>query len=1042
MPLKFRSRSRALKASADGNFDEHIYFDQPNGFSSLQVEESPNVSPTSLGGKVDSSSRLHTPGPLKNKLFNDEGRGGPKPNNLTFDTSLESSSPYSPFAMKTPNDRTHNDRVGKRGKFNFMKLRRKNGRKETLNLMHREESPKQKGMRLLQDDVDQDLDNENLFRNQSGTCLNEEHDPSWVATDYGSSEKGLQINFSASPMQTNGITSNSFVESSPFSVDDDGFFTNAALDFQNAFDRSTKFSPIKSNAKFDSFEAANDWDLSRGSFDSSSGEAREEAVQQKHSQSFDEDVMSPPSSSLSPSRHEPNESANDDSKYIGPIDSDTLEKWESADDAGKVLQHVPTVKRNISQLWSLQTPDRNVRNQGESTREDIKLSVDSDGLNDIATTPIDVDTLEPWTPTSHHVKPITTEPLFKDEASVADDHSQYQNGNHIQNEEQPSLKVETAPLTLGMLAQISGLVDYIDTNNIGQYGQAATDHDDTHDDEEYATEIADATKKTLEEHEKAGLNPIASEFHITTSPKVENEYGYEIDNISSFSSFQSNSPFKTNLSGIHNQSTHHFDNDVPDDFTPPKDLTDGLDHGFNDNELIEAEQEMSQILAKFNIDESKNMKSDQKEESNDNYVSNVRIFWNQKDTRSPTNKFKITHFVEWPSPSTTDSGLTQDQETLNDEFFSRNKTTKSVNVPTRVTAKPNTEMSFATELSSLCEQSYDLTEDGFQVPKRAAAKDVYRATQTSNPSHSSKGFFWRSHPDGPSSVSNSESNKNNHRIDPKADEPEIKTTAVDMYLKRVKSKRNDPLFEPGKARDRVSTSPELKNLSGKVRNSSFRNVHAPKPKDQPTGVVETKNKQSINKTSNPNPSQESKHRPETIIIEKNNVQEKSNKTSSPSMEWKKVIETKIKSTSEKIKAARHQAKSPTFEATNNQSKTIQTSSKRAPSPFQANKNSFLNKWQAQSTSTTTMPSSTSSNHLVQQKDDISTRNGIPFVIEKRSVDDDAISGCSSSIADRIKHFESKSQSNKPEISGRSTPLNSFSLSKLRSMTNNVGGLWS
>lgn len=1043
MPLKFRVRGRALKASADGNFDENIYFDQPHGFSSWPVEEQrSNDRPLAVldDGEIIPSSRLHAQRPQQNKVWKDEAREGSK-TNMTFDTSLESSSPSSPF----PKMQNSNDNIDKRGKFKFMKFRRKN-RKETPKSKSREESRKQKGMALLHDDVDQD--------SMGG------YSPSWGTGEYGSSsEKGLQINFSESPLQSADNTNHGFVESSPVSVNNDGFFTDAALDFQSAFDQSTKFSPLKSNAHFDSFEAADDWDLLKGSFDSFNG-GKEQTFQEKHAQNFEEGTST--SNQFSPSSPEPSEGNNDDSEYIGPIDSDTLEKWkddddDDDDDDAKVLHHVPAVKRDISQLWILHTPDRNGHNQDDSTKK-IDMSIEPYEMNYDGTTPIDVDTLEPWTP-KQHVKPITTEPVLGEEPNDSNDLSRHpHNEECIQNDLRPPLNIQggTAALTLGMLAQISGLVDY-DVNNNDQYWRAATDHDDNLNEEDAAAEIANASKKTIEEHEQAGPNVSASAFHSPSPEKikshdvppsasgVENEYAYEIDNISSFSSFQSNSPFKTNLSGIHNQSSHHFPHEeASGDLTPSRDLEDGPKNGYYDEGFVEAEQEMTQILSQFHLDESNNIASDQKEENDDNYVSNVRNFWKQKDKQtpskqyiSPTNEFHNLQSVEWPSPSA-DSPIGQGQEVLKDDIFSRNKTTKPLDVPISVTAKPSGEMSFATELSSLCEQSFDLTEDGFQVPKREAAKDVYRATKTSNSSYSSKGFFWRSHPDGPTSTCNNEDKTQKHHNDPKVDKVGKKTSAVDLYLKRVKTKRNDVLDDP----QHRTTTPNPEKSSGRViQNSSIPNDHSSAPTNQPTKVMSTSNEQSV--TTHDTNQGQNKHLPDKSTIGKKHTQDKGNNIS-PSIQWKKAIEAKIISTSERIKAARHQTTSPTFNAST-KNHTTQTIPKRAPSPFQANKNSFLNKWQAQATMTTT--SLSSSNHVQeqqqqQQQDDSKSWNGIPILIEKNAVDDDAISGCSSSIADRIKHFESKSQNSKQETTGRSTPLNSFSLSKLRTMTNNVGGLWS
>jgi len=77
----------------------------------------------------------------------------------------------------------------------------------------------------------------------------------------------------------------------------------------------------------------------------------------------------------------------------------------------------------------------------------------------------------------------------------------------------------------------------------------------------------------------------------------------------------------------------------------------------------------------------------------------------------------------------------------------------------------------------------------------------------------------------------------------------------------------------------------------------------------------------------------------------------------------------------------------------------------------------------------------------QEKDN--TINDNPVVIEKQAQedDDDAVSGCSNSIADRIKAFETRkgTQKRKTSAFSRSAPLNSISLAKLRSASSK--GLW-
>jgi len=82
-------------------------------------------------------------------------------------------------------------------------------------------------------------------------------------------------------------------------------------------------------------------------------------------------------------------------------------------------------------------------------------------------------------------------------------------------------------------------------------------------------------------------------------------------------------------------------------------------------------------------------------------------------------------------------------------------------------------------------------------------------------------------------------------------------------------------------------------------------------------------------------------------------------------------------------------------------------------------------------------------------------NGIPSFIEQKPMSDDAISGCSNSIADKILAFESISKRSKPErwtnasspssssprLAKNPMPLNSSTLSKLKTMGKNMGGLW-
>jgi hypothetical protein len=75
-------------------------------------------------------------------------------------------------------------------------------------------------------------------------------------------------------------------------------------------------------------------------------------------------------------------------------------------------------------------------------------------------------------------------------------------------------------------------------------------------------------------------------------------------------------------------------------------------------------------------------------------------------------------------------------------------------------------------------------------------------------------------------------------------------------------------------------------------------------------------------------------------------------------------------------------------------------------------------------------------------------NDIPPFIEKKPMNDDAISGCSNSIADRISAFERISQRSKQSnwMNGSSSlkdkmPLNSYTLSKLENIGKNVSGLW-
>ena len=1121
MPLRLGSRRKAYKASADGNFDDIIDFDAEPFSSPISTASiSPPPPPSSvLPDKLQKGPVRHAEGEIAANM------------NKTLDITLEST--LTPSPMKSGNasssaGTTHNPTspIGKRGRFKFMKFRRKSkkesSRKKAKNKpkeyndtsnhdsnknTNRNNNVSGNGMTMLVDDDDDGPESGHVttYESEADISYGGDHTTTWEADNEDDHEAGLQVDL-------HPLTKSRAYPDTMSSTNDGGFFATT-FDFRTAVSsRNNDFPSVVDDSGFLSFEAAEDWNPSSGDFQSfANGDMKET------------ETKSAPSiyTAYSPSIADSNDMHNHDVEREGPIDSDTLEEWDVLNPSAHCYNP------DTSQLLSGHT-DLALDNNTPEQNFPSNISSDSNGDGFGVSSPIDVDTLQPWAPTQQSLwkqggqescqqSRVTDDEAFKSKSErkhsspvlVSDVQETFEDmwnksetdsyndqdfaetdnlysAGHDNSSISHSEKIgsEAASLTLGMLAQISGLVDY-DAVNADQYGRT---YQDNTMEEDYADSIAQAVKKTLEDHEKASLVEESKEstfvaFHDDCQPlddafpeESASPFTTDVSKIDSSGDLHNDSntqllldsSFEKNLFSIESCSNNqqiqpvptneldvaHECNDLLDSLAAPRALEGAFENIENDEHTARAEMEMEQLISQIKgrweepVDnlalEPKLAHVDEKKEEFN--ISKVQTYWKEKEEQllsihtDSRNTIKTREVdVEWPDAPVS-SSLKAKSKTATEVGFlsSSKKNAKRWDVPSSVFTSGNPDASLATDMSSLCGQSYDLTEDGFQVPKRKSAKEAYRATHKSvSSSNSAKGFFWRSHPEGPTDIGNVEVKPRPHpkKIKKKREVDELQSAS---YSRPSRVKKNSSTnsgedhseyvdFHFDSLTRKASRDEEESQL--KPANASALERIKSMPAQVKSNVSVPWDKENL-KLRNVNLS-----RNMSGIKPKNQSDE--NKKSSPTMEWRKAIEAKIKSTSEKVKAVRNNATSPiSFVEKKPPIAPSKPNLRRAPSPFQANRNTFLTMRQ-----TPAKPAPTKGETIIY--------DGVPRTIDKRALDDDAISGCSGSIADKIKQFETKSQTSESVrheggrhgIFNRATPLNSFALSKLRNVTNNVEGLW-
>ena len=1115
MHIRLGSRRRAYKASTDGNFDDNVYFD-----------EEP------FGSPPTSSSSSFLPVKLQN---------GPSPvhhvesalsANTTIDTTLDSN--LAPSPIKTAKATTSTDSSSpteKKDRFKIFKRKsKKESSKKKAKSKSKEADDKHKGlvmgMRMLDDDADPESGNVSTYESEAETSFGGDHTTTWEAGHDDDLEAGLQVQLQLTPNASHVRKSDALSDTG---TNDDGFFA-ATFDFRATRSSNIEFPSVADESGFLSFEANDDWNPKSGDFQSFShgndGEMEAYSVAKNEQESIQPNRYSTPTPSVTKRNYNDNahvHESNIDFELEGPIDSDTLEQWDAMDPAAYCYN--PTVSQ-ATQGKGENSDTRSGRNTPELTASSntSSNSMDDDGFG--ISSPIDVDTLQPWAPTMWSKSGQASESSVSDDEAFRSISSKINKSSHVSASEAkddfedmwndanscsfdgrdfaetdnlnsagpgpshthvhtPSALPEKAgreaiSLTLGMLAQISGLANF-DAANTNKYGKSC--QDDTLEDED-AEAIAKAASQT-QDHDKAspeGIENSTSAGFRCTSHELDTQlqtrsaspFTADVSKIEKNGELSDqnaaalffNSPFEASVSRIENNSddevqlapTDEFDygghsNEISDSFAGPRAL-EGAFQDFDDAfDTDQAEKEMTHIVSQIKgtwEERAEDLEArlldvaltDKKKEGR---IAEVQKYWNEKQqklasihTDSISNIRAREVNVEWPDAPASTPLNSKRPTALEDNFLSRNKNTKEWDVPSSVFTSGNTDASHVTDLSSVCEQSMDLTDDGYPVFKKKTAKEAYRASNNSvHSSNSAKGFFWRSHPEGanvevtprtrsktaekkritgpypPSAQNRPGSSKRSSS----ANAGEVNSEYInfpDSITRRASRDEEDTKVKPTKA----SASERIKSMHTQVTS----NASVPWGKEN----LKLRNVDLSRSKSVDNPQN---RRDEPI-------------KSSPTMEWRKAIEAKIKSTSDKVRAVRTNATSPTsFTEKKPPAAPSKPNLRRAPSPFQANRNSFLNN---------RLPTDAFRSGSTQRKSIIIA--GVPHTIEKRAVDDDAMSGCSS-MADRIKQFETKSQSNddgKPRDNGkhgtsmfnRTTPLNSYALNKLRNVTSNVGGIWS
>ena len=1047
MPLRFGSRRREFKAaSADGNFDDNIGFDA----QIVRARSDETWQPMHVTTFKTNSNRTSESSPTYSNSgsFHKEERGLNLTSNTLEVTSVDDASPMKKYEKKATTssepigENLSTKGKGKKGRFKFMKFSRKKGKHNSrkskkgkvsngLNPdMSLDEIIDRTGMQYLNDSYDNDLLNEmSVYESETGTSFAGDHTSTWEADeveDYDYGDEGEvhrdEGNYSA-PLSSD-FNEDIHKESSQ---EQDGFFA-PTFNWSKAGD----FSEEADDAAFQSFAMNDDWDPTScdfASFDESNG--------------FGEVLVG---------------------------GSNTLVSNEMFHDVNSGLPKTPDESMH-SIVDIMKTPEQ------QGPQKQIVPERPTKQLSG----PIDLDTLEPYNSPrkskSHFYDETESTKINLYENSSFDEEkgsSSYDETHNFSPNRASAFssyrdqkkKHESAQLTLGVLAQISGLADF-DAGTTDDYGQSYHEKDDSFNDHD--EEIANATKQLLEDHEKSSPEEVdedESDFsfkHIeeTITPvdfKEQSLFAADqseiIRDVETPKSPTPPSPFHANISGIPDDSQDQvYINEISDDNVDPRALASAFEDAGMEYEMntIEAETEMNNLLsnvkgtyelpADFDFDE----KTEDHENSGDDLpVSDIKSFWHKKEKKllsiqTELHEMKPAVNVDWPDAPV--------NVHLREKGSKEIKSHHNWDVPTSVIADPAASIA---EMSSICEQSFDPTDDG-QPTRRKSAKEAYRATKTTSSGNSSKGFFWRSHPEKANvmnkiDIQRSQSRRRAAKVEPKDNFSTPKN--IKIKKKEDAPKSNKDLASEKSIRSSASQKSAKSSTSQKSQiedvSELLVRIASSRGKEK-TASITTSNRGNTSSTfSTTNTSvpwdkknlklrsvQTNEKAPNT----KSASEIKDSVGSSPTAELRKSIEAKIKFTSDKVRAARNEAFSSSNAVPVKPSVIASKFStmKRQPSPFQANRHSFVTKIQEE-------PSIKGKNPTSDIKSESITQTN-----EQSLVEDDKISACSTSISDRIKQFETSKQSDAGKSSAFSrgkTPLNSYALNKLRTVTGNVGGLWS
>uniref|UniRef100_A0A7S3QAM1 Uncharacterized protein n=1 Tax=Chaetoceros debilis TaxID=122233 RepID=A0A7S3QAM1_9STRA len=651
--------------------------------------------------------------------------------------------------------------------------------------------------------------------------------------------------------------------------------------------------------------------------------------------------------------------------------------------------------------------------------------------------------------------------------------------------------VSKSKLTLGIMAQISGLIDYSvdeDDNDEDQYGNTYSHEvDETYSE----SEVEAAARQAVEEHERSSVVEMPS-TNVSVSLNDESQ-GLNINVHPEFVGTSPLSPFNADLSGIENDDSPPFQANLSHIQNQSGDLNLEVDSPIVDHkELVSSRgfdavggSKNVQLTHEGNFDTQFHSRKDmtgqglptnvhiniETEELSgffDNEVlpefsapkktiSSIKKFWKHKQhdmtvKTDPASTMKSRGIdVEWPNAPTNTSGQVKNRSDFDDNFFENRQQGRNWNVPSNISAQapPDSSISFATEMSSLCDDSFAITTDGFP-----SKNGTQKGSRSIGPTSSAKGFFWRSHPSG-------------EGFSP----AEIKTRKRSPYSQKKSLCEKDT----AKSVDRVIYPVPSSEYEHFAIIGSDKASQAPSRASAPenTRIKKTKKADSKARMSSPVPSWEKVVQLKKSVSEigstanvakiRRSVNEISNtcrETYNNPQDWRKVLQNHTKSprTIEEIPEEEYEERlensQPKKSDTDKNTIEPKKEKLRTKSPFltEVGRRQEILIAKAGSLMAKTSVSKGKKIHENFEMGEKSKNviiQDIPRTIEKKPLDDDAISVCSSSIADRIKAFEKISGTKnatrgKPSIFTRPEKLNSFSLSKLRNVTNNVGvgGLWS